>query len=310
MTLHGTKRKIAVLFVGELHDSGFNACAFQGVERLQKRDDICLEVITGVPFEAQAMTAALTGAANRNDSVIFIGGQGNSVTPPIAKSFPHRDFAVVQGEVIGPNLASYDVLQEQSAFLAGCLAARLTRSGVVGHLSGHRVTPGLKGRAAFVAGVAHMDPSIQVLTGFCGTQDDNCVSQTWAEAEIKAGADVLFTMLNAARNGAITACRNLGAVQIGNVLNWCEIEPDVFIASALARIDRGVEHAALDMIAGNVPDQVCHYGLQDNDIVSLSLAARVPEELAYDIARIGQKIALGEIMIPIDYDGTEFLPES
>ena len=54
----------------------------------------------------------------------------------------------------GPNLASYEVLQEQSAYLGGVLAALTTRTGVVGHMSGIRVRPGLKGRAEAVAGLA------------------------------------------------------------------------------------------------------------------------------------------------------------
>jgi basic membrane protein A len=298
--------RVAVIFVGALHDSGFNACAFKGVERLKMRRDICVDVFAGIPFDAAAMTRALIAAAAEYDGVIFVGGQGNGVTPDVADACPNRLFAVVQGEVTGPNLASYDVQQEQSAFLAGCLAARLTRSGVVGHLSGHRVTPGLKGRAAFVAGVAYIDPSITVLTGFCGTQDDYRVTHNWAEAEIKCGADVLFTMLNAARGGSIAACRDHAAMQIGNVLNWCEIDPDIFIASALARIDLAVEQAALDMISGYLPATVRQFGLQDEDTVALALSARVPEIVAKEITEIAGRIAHGEIDIPTTYNGPEF----
>lgn len=299
--------KIAVLFVGELQDSGFNACAAEGANRLRQRDDLSVEIISGVPFETQAMTSALSRAAERSYGVIFVGGQGNGVTPKVAQAFPDCAFAVVQGEVTAANLASYDVLQEQSAFLAGCLAARMTRSGVVGHLSGHRVSPGLKGRAAFAAGVAHLDPSIRLLTGFCGTQDDSDVTRAWAAAEIKTGADVLFTMLNAARSGAIAACRQLGAVQIGNVLDWCASEPDVFIASALARIDLGVERAAADMVAGVVPGTVQHIGLENKDAVSLSLSAQVPRDVADEIAAISASLAKGDIVIPRDFTGAEFV---
>ena len=52
---------------------------------------------------------------------------------------------MTQGLVQGSNLSSYDVLQEESAYLAGVLAALTTRTGVVGHMSGIRVPPGLKG---------------------------------------------------------------------------------------------------------------------------------------------------------------------
>ena len=40
------------------------------------------------------------------------------------------------------NLFYYDFLQEESAFLAGCLACLITKTKVVGHLSGEKVLPG------------------------------------------------------------------------------------------------------------------------------------------------------------------------
>ena len=64
----------------------------------------------------------------------------------------------------------------------------MTRSGVVGHMSGIRVRPGLKGRAAFVAGVQATNPAVRVLTNFSGNQDDNALSQRVAEAEMALAA--------------------------------------------------------------------------------------------------------------------------
>lgn len=134
--------KIAIIFVGKLDDRGFNQCALQGAERVLRSGEADIEIVSGIPYALDAMTEALRAAAERSEGVVFIGGQGNTVTPAVAASFADRGFAVVQGNVTGPNLASYDVLQEQSAFLAGVLAARMTQTGVVGHLSGHRVIPG------------------------------------------------------------------------------------------------------------------------------------------------------------------------
>ncbi|SLN27874.1 Purine-binding protein precursor [Aquimixticola soesokkakensis] len=298
--------KIGVIFVGEVLDRGFNASALEGAQALRTHSGLDVEMIDGVPYDTGAMTQALTAAAARNDGVIFVGGQGNDVTPPVARATPDCLFGVVQGAVSGPNLASYDVLQEQSAFLAGCLAARVTKSGVVGHLSGHRVAPGLKGRAAFAAGVAHIDPAITLLTGFCGTQDDSAVTGAWVAAQARAGADVVFTMLNAARGGAIEACRAGGILQIGNVLNWCDIAPEVFVGSALARIERAVLRAGLDMLARRLPAEVQPMGLAQGDAVGLALSTQVPRALADELARLQRDIATNAIAVTSRYDGPEF----
>ncbi len=195
--------RIAVFFVGEVQDAGFNASALAGAEASDTSAEIT--IVSGVRYDQEAIRSRLAEVVPQVDGLIFIGGQGNIATPEIAAIHPNKKFAVVQGHKSGANLASYDVRQEDSAFLAGVLAARLTQTGTVGHLSGHRVPPGLKGRAAFVAGVTHADPAVRVLTGFCGTQDDSNVTRDWAAAEIAAGADIIFTMLNDARSGAIEA---------------------------------------------------------------------------------------------------------
>ncbi len=113
------------------------------------------------------------------------------------------------------------------------LASLTTRTGVVAHLSGIRVRPGLKGRAAYAAGVSHADPKVRLLTSFCGHQDKPEIAEAVARRLIEAGADRLFTMLNSGRSGAIAACRDLGCQQIGNVDDWTLREPDVFIGSAM-----------------------------------------------------------------------------
>lgn len=300
--------EIAVFFVGEVHDAGFNASALAGAEAAAAAGQAEITVISGVSYDQAEIRARMAAALEACDGLVFIGGQGNLATPDIAAANPGKRFAIVQGNRTGPNLASYDVRQEESAFLAGCLAARLTQTGTVGHLSGHRVPPGLKGRAAFVAGVALAAPEVRVLTGFCGTQDDSAVTEAWAAAQIEAGADILFTMLNGARAGAIRACRAAGVRQIGNALDWVARDPAVFAASAIARIDIGVERAIADMVAGRTPAEVVEFGLADGAFVSLVLNEAVPAVLAAEMETIATRIRAGDITIPTGYDGPEFTP--
>jgi basic membrane protein A len=301
--------RIAVFFVGALEDRGFNASAHAGALRAADRGLARIEIVSGVPYDQAAIRQRLSEVLAGVDGLVFVGGQGNLAMPGVAAEHPRHRFAIVQGARLGPNLASYDVRQEESAFLAGVLAAHLTRSGTVAHLSGHRVTPGLKGRAGFVAGVRHVAPDMPVLTAFCGTQDDAAQARAWAEAQIEAGADILFTMLNAARRGATEACRAAGIRQIGNALDWVRDDPQVFVASALARIDLGVERAIADMVAGHVPAEIVAFGLADGDFVSLSMAGDVPQTARVAVAEAAEALRSGRIALPETYDGPEFSPE-
>jgi basic membrane protein A len=301
--------RIAVFFVGALDDRGFNASALAGARRAAAQGAAEIAVVAGVPYDQAAIRRRMAEVLAEADGLVFIGGQGNAATPDLAAAHPDKRFAIVQGHRTGPNLASYDVRQEESAFLAGVLAAHLTRTGTVAHLSGHRVTPGLKGRAGFVAGVRHAAPRMPILTGFCGTQDDSSVTRAWAAAQCAAGADILFTMLNAARDGATEACRAAGTRQIGNALDWVAEDPAVFAASALARIDLGVERALADMVAGHMPETVVSFGLAQGDFVGLSMAPDIPDAARRAVAEASAALRDGRIALPESYDGPEFTPE-
>ena len=298
--------KISALFVGDLHDNGFNASALAGIESEQAKSDHQISVVCDIPYDEVKMIQALEKTANESDLVIFIGGQGDKVTPQIAADFPRKRFAVIQGSVSGSNLFSYEVKQEQSAFLAGVFAAAYTKSRTIGHLSGHRVKPGLKGRAAYVAGAKYADPGISVLTSFCGTQDKSPVAQAWAEAQISNGADIIFTMLNGARSGVIEACRSSGIKQIGNAKDWCAILPEIFVASAIANIGVGVRRAIRDAEKGTEPTSKVEIGLGDENTVSLSMHPDVGEDIRAKVSAAERVLRSDELSIPEIYEGQEF----
>ncbi|WP_180899949.1 BMP family protein [Martelella soudanensis] len=298
--------QIAVVVIGEADDAGFNASGLAGARKAAHAGKARISIVDGLTYDTAAILENLGGILPDFDGLVFIGGQGDRVMPVLALDWPDKPFAIVQGHAHAKNLASYDVAQEHSAYLAGCLAALTTKTGTVGHLSGHRVRPGLKGRAAFVHGVKATDPDVNVLTAFCGSQDDNAITRKWADAEIAAGADIIFTMLNGARQGAIDACRAAGTLQIGNALDWTALAPDVFVASALARIDLGVERAIADVAAGRLPQSPVALGLCDGDYASLALRPDVPETVAERVAAAAEAIRSGAITVSAAYDGREF----
>ena len=246
-------------------------------------------------------------AAGKPDLIIAHGGQNSKAMAAVAPEYPEIKFVVVQGNVTGKNLSSYEILQEQSAWLAGAAAGLLTKTGVIGHISGIRVRPGLKGRAAFYHGAMHTNPKVKYLTTFAGDQDDNALSYKVAMAEINAGADIIFTMLNAGRQGAIKAMREKKVHQIGNVRDWYPDYPDVFVASAVANVSMAGLRAASDLASGKwKAGVVVKIGLDDPNAVSLPLAPWVPQDVRDKLEALKKLLAAGEIKVSTEYEGPEF----
>ncbi len=305
MTIHA-----AALFAGRVDDRGFMQAGFEGLMRARDELDFSVSYIDGIAPERDRLLDALRKLARSGAALVIAhGGQNNEAAQVAAAEFADTRFVVTQGNVVAPNLASYDVLQEQSAWLAGAAAGLLTRSDVVAHISGIRVVPGLKGRAAFAAGVKAANARATLLTTFCGTQDDTEVARRTANAQIQAGADILFTMLNAGMPGAIDACRAHGIKQIGNVRDWVKVAPDVFVGSALADVGLALFHCCSDLKTGRWRGAVVRrLGLEDAQAVRLVLSADTPREVRESIEKFRAAIIGGEISIPETYEGPEFTP--
>ena len=305
-------RRVGALFAGKLDDGGFMEYGHRGLMRAQREFGLSATITDRIPPDPEQLTDALRGLARSGAQLVIAhGGQNDGAASRVAAEFPDIRFVVTQGSVRGANLTSYEVRQEQSAFLAGVAAAHLTRSGVVGHISGIRVRPGLLGRAAYAASVAAANPQVRLLTLFCGTQDDTAVAEAVARAQIAAGADVIFTMLNAAIPGAINAFRTNGAGGarlIGNARDWTALHPDVFAASAMADVGLGVYAACKDWVAGTWPDLIQHFGVESPDAVRLQLAADLPPEVATQVALWRERLIAGDVQIAETYAGVEFQP--
>jgi basic membrane protein A len=151
------------------------------------------------------------------------------------------------------------------------------------------------------------DPSVRVLTGFCGSQHDPDLASRCVDALAAAGADVLFAMIDGGRPGTITACRRHGIAQIGNVLDWTAREPDVFIASALADSGWGIRRAVHDFHTDRLAcGRLTTVGIEDGAVVSLKLADRVPAAVREHVEGFRQRLVAHTIDAEPSFTGVEF----
>jgi basic membrane protein A len=299
------------VLAGRCDDGGFNESGFVGAREASRRHGIAFAHIENVGTETADLLRGIDAAVpNSPDLVVVHGGRSDEAVAQAAPAHPAIRFLSTHGSAAGANFSCVTIAQPQSAYLAGVLAARMTRSGIVGHLSGIRIAPGLRSRAAYAQGVRETDPAVRLLTCFCGTQEDNTITHRHALAEIDAGADILYTMLNGGRIGAIDACRERGARQIGNVRDWTAVDPDVFVGSAIADTGRLVERWIDDIVAGRlVRGETRTLGMEDPAAVRLAMSAVVPESVRAEIAARGRALAAGEIALETEYRGPEFTPD-
>ena len=119
-----SERKVGALFAGKRDDGGFMEYGYRGLLRAQGEFGFAVMITDQIPPNPDQLTDALRGLARSGSQLVIAhGGQNDAAASRVAAEFPQLRFAVTQGSVLGPNLTSYEVRQEQSAFLAGIAAA-------------------------------------------------------------------------------------------------------------------------------------------------------------------------------------------
>ena len=188
----------------------------------------------------------------------------------------------------------------------------MTKTDKVGHISGAWPKPGLQARAAFYDGLKRANAKAEFYTHFTGNLDSNEINARAAEGEIKAGCDIIYTMLNGGRFGVndVIAATNGNVKEIGNVIDWTKVSP-IFIGSAVADSSVAIVHAAKDFKEGAFKaDAITVIGLEDPDVVRLAVSGEVPSGTVKKLEKLREKILSGKIKINTEYDGPEFDPET
>ena len=306
------KSRYAVVLFGPQGQGSFNESGLQGALKARAADhavDVFWVAAQSAAERAQEMAELCQG---QYALVLAHGGQGDGPVALLAAQWPLQAFVVTQGSVHAPNVARYEVLQEQSAFLAGVLASRWSKTGAAGHFSGEKVPPGLRGRAAFASGLAQAGFQGEFVTQFCGHQHQPRWAQTCvSDMAQQTGVDILFAMIDGGRSGVSEACRTHGVAQIGNVLNWVERDPEVFVASAICDSGEALFRAIEDHEKGVLPlGGYRAFGLEEPSLVRLEMGPRVSAEDRALVDAWAQRLVHGELEIDLHYRGAEFaLPQ-
>jgi basic membrane protein A len=246
------KLKVGVVTdVGQLEDKSFNQAAYEGgkaaaesmgadfdvivtqnisdyKQNIQTFVDQGFDVIITVGFLIGTDT---TLAAKANPEVKFIGvDQGICVDEAGA---PDATFACAgDAAKLLPNYQGIVFAEEQPGYLAGILAASITKTGTIGAVGGTNVPAVVAYNAGYVAGAQSVNPDIKTLyqetnpdpaKGF----NDPATGKAIAQQFIGQGADVLFQIAGLTGQGVLEAACDAGIYGIGVDVDQVETLPNL-----------------------------------------------------------------------------------
>lgn len=290
--------KVALLTPGPVSDQSWNAGAYQGLLRI--RDSLGAEISnietkTPAEFEDNFRQYGSQGYA-----LIFGHGyEYQDAAKRVAPEFPKSIYVTTSGTTTGPNLAGMSFGFADASYLAGMLAASVTRSNKLGVIGGTELPPVVESFRAFEAGARATNPNISVVTSFIGNWDDVSAGKEQALAQLSRGVDVIFQNADAAGLGVFQAARERQNVfVIGSNSNQNGVAPDVTLGSVVIDLPLAFLTIAKQVKAGTFKPGVIELG-ESSHVVTLvmnpALEGRIPSPARAGIDSLQARMLRGEI---------------
>jgi basic membrane protein A len=288
--------------VGGLGDKSFNDSAHQGLVNAQIKLGARVTVLqsrAATDYEPNLATLAQQG----NQLIFAVGFLMHDSLNAVAPRFPSTRFAIIDSVVDQPNVTSITFKEEESSFLAGVLAALVSKKGTVAFLGGIDSPLIEKFAAGFQAGVRSASPNVKVLVKYTGSFDDVASGKEYATVLFDQGADVIYTAAGKCGIGAIeeVKTRPAGTYVIGVDSDQDALAPGKILTSALKRVDNAVFAVAQAIAKGKAPSSHVVLGLKEGgvDLTAMKYTkADVPLSALTAIDKYKKMIIAGKLVVP------------
>lgn len=293
--------KVALLLPGPINDMSWNAAAYQALMRAKEK--LGAEVAYTENVAASDMEEFFRGYASKGyDMVIGHGYQFGDAGRKVAKEFPKTWFVFTSANFEQPpNVASVNPVNTHHGFVAGALAAMLTKSKVVGAFQGMEIPPCQGIIEGFKQGVAYIDPKVKVLTAFTGNFDDVAKAKETALTMIAEGADIVSVGSNQLAIGGIHACREKGVLAIGMNVDQNSLAPDTVVNSIIQDVPFAIESLIAKMKDGTLEPKYYPMSFKEGGL-RLSpwhgFESKVPQEVKDKLNEIIEGLGSGKINVP------------
>lgn len=236
----GTVRIGMVTDVGGLGDRSFNDSAYAGLVRA--KSDLHVETTVLQSRSAADYQVNMTVLANKEyDEVFAIGFLMAKDVTEVAERYAKRHFAIIDAVVPAPNVTSVTFKEEEGSFLAGALAALVSKTKTIAFLGGLDIPLLRKFEAGFAAGARQVDPAVKVEVKYVGSFDDVAAGKELAGVLYGQGADIVYVAAGKAGLGAIDQVKpRPGAYVIGVDSDQDALAPGKILTSMIKRVDVGV----------------------------------------------------------------------
>jgi simple sugar transport system substrate-binding protein len=299
-------RKIAIMTPERGTDMGWNQQGIESAREAAKHQGAQIEVAEGIGYgDIRPIMRELAG--NGADFIIAHASGYNSTAFEVAveRNVPVAVVDTPRKVVRQGLVVDYTLSGHQGAYLAGMLAARMTRSGTLGIVVSGEPPPWNSQSASFASGARAARANIPIRYAVIGPAAfaDAPGGRRVAEAVIASGADIVFGQGNGSTMGMLQAITTARAPDGGRVMlidvigDKTKVAQGHLLSSVLWDMTQPFAAMIGDINAGTLGSRRYTIGLADGS-VRLLRTEHIPDDAWKEIEQAKARIVKGELEIP------------
>lgn len=295
--------RVGLLTPGSINDGGWNALAWQGVQRI--KNELGAEVSHQETRTPAEMTEGFRAFGRQGFDLAF--GHGFEYQEPAKTAggqFPSTIFVTTSGNTIAQNVAPMRFQIEEATYLLGVIAARESKTGKAGLVGGINVPSIASSFLAFKAGAQSVNPKFEVKEVYTGNFDDLGAAKLATLSLIYAGADYIFHQANEAGRGVFQACTERKIRCFGANADQSGLGPDVVVASAVVDVTSAYVETAKIVKEGRFKPEIQHFGMKQGTVSIVwneKLKPGISAETLAEVERLTNDIRNGVVKPPAGF---------
>ena len=191
-------------------------------------------------YNEQITKSAFSKSAGTGGIVISIGGNTLKTAKEYAQNNGDTSFVVVGAKEYdgsATNLTVINFKEEQIAFIAGYIAANMTKSGKIGFVGSVEDASTKAYESGFAAGAYYANRSIQCESRYIGSIDNPLLGGEVAKEMMDGGVDVIYQAAGNSGLGVVDAVKERDKYVIGSAEDQTYLANDNVIASSVKNMD-------------------------------------------------------------------------
>jgi len=304
--------KVAVLSTGAVNNHSWANSWADGVAKAGKDLGVKVTMVGNVETPDQYVSQGSSFAAQGYNLIMFAHGAMDAPAQKLAKQFPKVQFVQSPFEATSaaatatepPNLGHVDFKQEDGTFLAGALAAMVSKSHKLGAVYAFPFPALTRQTEGFDLGARCVSPTTSFTQKSTGSFTDAALARAAGTSLYNGGSDVLISAVDQAVQGVISGGQAAGPSHyvVASYYNDTSLGPKVVLASVLYNLNGIAEDIIKSYINHKItPHWYKEYNLANFGVGDLVINPNLSVVTAADkqkLAAIKAKIVSGAIKVP------------